>query len=151
MNWENSSMKYKYQGLSITPLPALFAVSCRSDSISKVTFICCHKSDAWSHFKQYHQHRKRYYRQNNQETHCCQQGTCRTKIGPLRNISIDRVFLRRLSIQNHLKSSITKKIQRKAKYLTRNSITLTFMKKTSMSNPIECLNQIWQLQQPQTQ
>ena len=47
-----------------------------------------------------------------------------TKNGALRNSSINWIFLWRLSIQNHLKLSITEKGINKAKYLTWNSIRL---------------------------
>ena len=42
-------------------------------------------------------------------------------------------------MQEHLKPSITEKIQYKVIRLTRNPIRLKFMKKISMSNPVESL------------
>ena len=60
----------------------------------------------------------------------------------MRNSSINWIFLWRLSIQNHSKSSITEKRRNKAKYLTWNSIRLKFVKKTSMPNPVKSLGYI---------
>ena len=71
-----------------------------------------------------------------------QQGKCRTKIGTLRNSSINRIFLLRPLIQNHPKPSITEKRQNKAKYLTRNLIRSKFMKETSILKPDKCLGYI---------
>ena len=65
-----------------------------------------------------------------------------TKNGPLRNSRINLIFLWRLPIQNHLMSPITKKRINKAKYLTWNSIWLTFVKKTSTPNSIKSLGYI---------
>ena len=48
----------------------------------------------------------------------------------------------RLLIQNHPKPSITEKRGNEAKCLTWNSIKLKFVKKTSMSNPVESLGYI---------
>ena len=62
----------------------------------------------------------------------------RSKKGPLRNSSINWVFLWLLSIQNHLKPPITEK-KNKAKYLIWNSVRCKFVKKTSMSNSVESL------------
>ena len=45
-------------------------------------------------------------------------------------------------MQNYSKPSIIKKRQNKAKYLTQNSIRLTFIKKTSMSNPVKSLGYV---------
>ena len=55
---------------------------------------------------------------------------------------INWIFLWRLSIQNHSKSSITEKRRNKTKYLTWNSIRLKFVKKTSMPNPAKSLGYI---------
>ena len=66
-----------------------------------------------------------------------QQKKCRTKKGPLGNTSISRIFLERLSIQNHSKPSFTKKRRNKAKYMTRNSIRLKFVKMTSMLKALD--------------
>ena len=71
-----------------------------------------------------------------------QQEKCRTKNGSLRTSSINWIFLQRLFIQNYSKPSITEKRKNKAKYLTWNSITLKFVKKTSMSNPVKSLGYI---------
>ena len=62
-----------------------------------------------------------------------------TKNRGLRNSSMNWIFLRRLTIQNHSKLSITEKRQNKAKYLTWNSIGLKFVKKTSIPNPVKSL------------
>ena len=59
---------------------------------------------------------------------------CRTQNGALRNTSINWIFLWRIPIQIHLKSSITELRQNKGKYLARNSIRLNFAKTTSMLN-----------------
>ena len=64
---------------------------------------------------------------------------CRTRTASLRNTSINWIFLERLLIQIISKPFITKKIQNKAKHLTRNNIKATSIKKTSMSNPFESL------------
>ena len=66
-----------------------------------------------------------------------QQKKCRTKKGPLGNTSISRIFLERLSIQNHSKPSFTKKRRNKAKCMTRNSIRLKFVKMTSMLKALD--------------
>ena len=65
-----------------------------------------------------------------------------TKNRGLRNSSMNWIFLRRLTIQNHSKLSITEKRQNKAKYLTWNSIGLKFVKKTSIPNPVKSLKYI---------
>ena len=52
------------------------------------------------------------------------------------------MFLWRLVIQNHSKSSITEKRRNEAKYLTWNSIRLKSVKKTSMPNPVKSLGYI---------
>ena len=52
------------------------------------------------------------------------------------------IFLWRLLIQNYSKTCITEKRQNKAKYLTRNSIRLKFLKKTSMPNPVKSVGYI---------
>ena len=65
-----------------------------------------------------------------------------TKNRGLRNSSMNWIFLRRLTIQNHSKLSITEKRQNKAKYLTWNSIGLRFVKKTSIPNPVKSLKYI---------
>ena len=60
-----------------------------------------------------------------------------TKNGALR-----KTFLWRLPIQSNLKPSRTEKRKDKAKYLAWNSITLKFVKKTSMPNPAKSLKYI---------
>ena len=67
---------------------------------------------------------------------------CRTNNGPLRNSSINWIFLWRLPIQNYLKPPVTEKRRNKAKYLTWNSIRPKFVKKTSMPNSVERLGYI---------
>ena len=62
-----------------------------------------------------------------------QQEKCRTKNGPLWKSSINWIFLRKLPMENHPKPPITEK---------RNSISLTFVKKTSMPNSIKHLGYI---------
>ena len=62
--------------------------------------------------------------------------------GALRNSSINWKFLRRLSIQNHSKPSITVKRRNNAKNLTWKSLRFKFMKKTSMPNPVKRLGYI---------
>ena len=57
--------------------------------------------------------------------------------GALGNSSINRICLWRYPIQSHSKSSITEKRQNKANYLTWNSITPNFVKKTNMPSPEE--------------
>ena len=64
---------------------------------------------------------------------------CRTQNGALRNTSINWIFLWRIPIQIHLKSSITELRRNKAKYLARNSIRLNFAKTTSMLNPVKSI------------
>ena len=59
-----------------------------------------------------------------------------------RSPSINWIFLPRRPIQNHSKPSIGQKRQIKAKYPTWNSITLEFLRKTIMSNPVENLGYI---------
>ena len=65
-----------------------------------------------------------------------------TKNGPLRNSSINWIFLWRFHIQNYPKPPITEKRRSEAKYLTWNFIKLNFMKKTSMSNSVTSLGYI---------
>ena len=67
---------------------------------------------------------------------------CRTRTASLRNTSINWIFLERLLIQIISKPFITKKIQNKAKHLTRNAIKGTSIKKKSMSNSFESLRYI---------
>ena len=57
---------------------------------------------------------------------------CRNKNGALKNSSINWIFFGKISLQNHPKLSITEKKRKKAEYLTWNSISLKFVKKTSM-------------------
>ena len=71
-----------------------------------------------------------------------QQKIIRTKNIALRNPTIKYKFLWRLPILNYLKLSITPKRWNLTKYLTWNSIRLEFVKKTSMSNPVENLGYI---------
>ena len=56
--------------------------------------------------------------------------------------SINWIFLWRSPIQNHSKASITEKRGNEAKYLSRNSITLKFVKKISNPNHVETLGYI---------
>ena len=60
-------------------------------------------------------------------------------VGALRNSNNDLILLRRFSIQNHLKLSITEKRQNKTKYLAWNSIKFEFVKKNSMPHTAESL------------
>ena len=62
---------------------------------------------------------------------------CRTKNGAWKNPNINKIFLWRIPIQNHLMLSIAEKRQNKATYLTQIFIRLKFMKKTSMPNSIK--------------
>ena len=61
---------------------------------------------------------------------------------PLRNSSINWIFLWRFPIQDHLKLPITEKRRNKTRYLTWNSIRLQDVKKTSMPNFVESLGYI---------
>ena len=67
---------------------------------------------------------------------------CRIKNGPLRNSSVNSIFLQRFHIQNHPRPSITDKRRHKSKYLTWNSIRLKFAKKTSIPNYVQRLGYI---------
>ena len=67
---------------------------------------------------------------------------CRTKNGPLRNSSINWIFLWRSSIQNHPKQPITEKRRNTARYLTWNSRRIKFVKKISMPNSAKSLGYI---------
>ena len=66
----------------------------------------------------------------------------RTKNRPLRDSSINWIFLWRLPTQNHPKPSLTEERRNKAKYLTRNSIRLKFVKNTSMPITVKSLRYI---------
>ena len=80
-----------------------------------------------------------------------QQVKFRAKNAALRNSSITWIFLQRLPIQNHQKPSITEKRRNNTNDLTRNSIRLLFVKKTSMPNSgkslgyIKCYKTLWPL------
>ena len=56
--------------------------------------------------------------------------------------SINWIFLWRLPIQTHSKTSITDKRRNKVKYLTWNSIRFKFVRKTSIPNHVESLGYI---------
>ena len=65
------------------------------------------------------------------------------KTGPLRNSSMNWIFLWRLPIQNHQKPPITEKRRNKAKFLTWNSTRPKLVKRTSLPNSVErlgCIN-----------
>ena len=65
-----------------------------------------------------------------------------TKYEALRSSNIKWIFLWRLSIQKHSKLSITEKRGNTTKYLIWNSVSLKFVKKTSMPNPVKTLGYI---------
>ena len=60
----------------------------------------------------------------------------------MKNTSINWIFLRRLSIQNHLKPSIPEKKQSKTKYPTGDTVSPEFVKKPRMSDPVKSLGYI---------
>ena len=62
--------------------------------------------------------------------------------GALGDSNINWIFLWRLSIQKHSKSSVTKKNWNKTKYLSWISIELKFVKKNCMSNSVESLEYV---------
>ena len=113
-------------------------VSCRSDSILEANSSCCHRSDTWSIISIESNITDNIIR----KVINVLKEKCRTINGALRNSNINWIFLWRLPIQNHLKSSISEKRRNKAKYLTWSSIRLKFVKKTNMPNPVKSLGYV---------
>ena len=102
-----------------------------------------HQNSVWNLFKIHNKDTNLW----SDFTHCCGAANVdfeqvNTSFENWRRPSINWIFLPRRPIQNHSKPSIGQKRQIKAKYPTWNSITLEFLRKTIMSNPVENLGYI---------
>ena len=137
LDWSNNTSRVFQALKSTSHLLRQSTVSDRSDSSSKANYSCCHRSDAWSHFE---------LRVAASAQIAILQITPSERSLMLSKKSVGQrmepywIFLWKHPIQNHPKLSITEKRRNKAKYLTWNSLRIKFVKKISMSNPVESLD-----------